>query len=120
MITKIHHPTLGYIRGSLSESQKTVQFRNIKFANIPGRWQDPVLASDRLSPDEFDATRFGPCCPQKETGLKFDLGLIGDVHLEHDEIPQSELECLNLVITVPQMDSVPKAQRLPVMVWYVT
>ena len=119
MITQIEHPILGRIRGLPSQSQKTVQFRNIKFAKIPGRWQDPILFSERLGDDEFDATRFGPCCPQKVEGLNFDLGLIGDVKLEHDEILQSEFECLNLVVTVPQLDNVTKNGGLPVMVWCV-
>ena len=118
MLTQIDHPILGRIRGLPSNSQKTVQFRNIKFAEIPGRWQDPIQFSKRLSSNEYDATRFGPCCPQNAAGVKFDLGLVGDVYLEHDEILQSEFECLNLVVTVPQTENL-KNQRLPVMVWYV-
>jgi len=119
MFDQIDHPTLGCIRGLPSKSQKTVQFRNIKFAEIPGRWQDPILFSKRLSDDVFDATRFGPCCPQNAAGLNYDLGLVGNVKLEHDEILQSEFECLNLVITVPRIEKLIDSRALPVMVWYV-
>lgn len=114
--SRIKHEILGNIRGETSEDSKTIQFRNIKYGSIPGRWQDPVLLSQKMSEIEFDATIFGPSCPQKAGGVEFDLRLIGDVQLPHDTIYQSEFDCLNLVVTVPNLASI---SSLPVMVWKV-
>lgn len=58
-------------------------------------------------------------CPQKAGGLEFDLKLVGDVRLEHDTGGESELECLNLVVTVQQIGGFDRGSGLPVMVWYV-
>jgi carboxylesterase type B len=113
------HEILGQIRGIVSEDEQTVQYRGIKFADVPGRWQDPVLLSGPLSEkgETFDATKYGPACTQTPNGWLFDLSLIGHVSLEPKKVEQSELDCLNLVVTVPA--GVKKLDGLPVMVWYV-
>ncbi|PMD31812.1 para-nitrobenzyl esterase [Hyaloscypha variabilis F] len=106
------------MRGLLSEDGKTVQFRGIKYASIPGRWEDPVLANEKLieGDGEFDATKHGPSCPQHPAGYAYDLSLVGDVALTRVNEEQSEFECLNLIVVVP-VESVGKAEKLPVMVW---
>jgi len=114
--SRINHAILGSIRGLTSEDGKTVQFRNIKYGLIPGRWQDPVLYSQKLSETEFDATTFGPSCPQKVGGEGLDFGFVGDVDLTYEPVHQSEFNCLNLVITVPNLTN---ASSLPVVVWLV-
>ena len=115
----LDHEILGQIRGVVDEDERTVQYRGIKFAEIPGRWQDPVLLSAPLCENEepFDATKYGPACPQNPNGFPFDLSLIGYVSLEPETVGQSELQCLNLVVTVPA--GLKKVEGLPVMVWYV-
>jgi carboxylesterase type B len=115
----LDHEILGQIRGFVSEDERTVQYRGIKFADIPGRWQDPVLLSGPLSEkaEPFDATKYGPSCTQNPNGQLFDLSLIGKVSLEPEKVEQSELDCLNLVVTVPA--AVKNLDCLPVMVWYV-
>jgi carboxylesterase type B len=115
----LDHEILGQVRGVVSKDARTVQYRGIKFADIPGRWQDPVLLSGPLSVNEetFDATEYGPSCPQNPNGWVFDLSLIGYVSLEPENVEESELECLNLVVTVPA--GLKKLDGLPVMVWYV-
>jgi carboxylesterase type B len=115
----LDHEILGQIRGIASEDGQTVQYRGIKFADVPGRWQDPVLLSGPLSEkaEPFDATEYGPSCTQNSNGWLFDLSLIGHVSLESKKVEQSELDCLNLVVTVPA--GVKKLNGLPVMVWYV-
>jgi carboxylesterase type B len=120
MATKtLDHEILGQIRGTVSEDERTVQYRGIKFADIPGRWQDPVLLSGPLSEkaEPFDATKYGPACTQHPNGQLFDLSLIGYVSLEPEKVEQSELDCLNLVVTVPA--GLKSLDRHPVMVWYV-
>jgi carboxylesterase type B len=118
--TTLNHPTLGRMRGLLSGDGKTVQFRGIKYASIPGRWQDPVLLSDKLvgRDEEFDATRHGPSCPQHPAGFAYDFSLVGNVALMRENEEQSELECLNLIVVVP-VESLGEEEELPVMVWYV-
>jgi carboxylesterase type B len=115
----LDHEILGQIRGIVSEDGRTLQYRGIKFADIPGRWQDPVLLSGPLSEkaEPFDATKFGPSCTQNPNGWPFDLSLIGNVSLEPEKVGQSEFDCLNLVVTVPT--GIKKLEGLPVMVWYV-
>lgn len=110
------HPILGRLRG-ISSSEETTQYRNIKYANIPGRWKDSVLLSQK-NRVEFDATKFGPSCPQHPVGFPFDLSLVGNVELEREKEAEigDEFECLNLVVTVPSNGNVEKG-LLPVMVW---
>jgi carboxylesterase type B len=114
----LDHEILGQIRGLVSEDERIVQYRGIKFADIPGRWQDPILLSGPLNEkaEPFDATTYGPSCTQNPNGWLFDLSLIGHVSLEPKKVEQSELDCLNLVVTVPA--GVKKLGGLPVMVWY--
>jgi len=116
--TLLNHEGLGRLRGLLSEDGKTVQFRGIKFASIPGRWQDPVVESQRLAQgeEEFDATRHGPSCPQHPAAFAFDLSLVGNVALTRENEDISELDCLNLIVVVP-VEALERKEKLPVMVW---
>lgn len=113
----LSHEILGRMRGIEFKDGRTIQYRGIKYASIPGRWQDAVMLSTALSDSgtEFDATRHGPSCPQQPEGFAFDLGLIGNVTLALEETEQSEFECLNLVVTVPV--GTKKEDKLPVFVW---
>lgn len=110
-----HHEALGDIIGAYSEDKKTIQFRGLKYATIPGRWEDSILNIGLLSEDGevYDARNHGPACPQHPGGLELDQSLIGDARLQAEQIEQSELECLNLVITTPTTIS----DLLPVLVW---
>ncbi|KAH7311862.1 Alpha/Beta hydrolase protein [Rhexocercosporidium sp. MPI-PUGE-AT-0058] len=113
----LNHPSLGRMRGQVSDDWKTIQYRGIQYADIPGRWQDPVLLHGPLNEDktEFDATRHGASCPQHPGGHAFDLSLVGNVSLENEYTETSEFECLNLVVTVPK--GVKTGDGLPVFVW---
>ncbi|KAH6615187.1 Alpha/Beta hydrolase protein [Boeremia exigua] len=111
----IEHPFLGRIKGVLLENDTIVQFRGIPFGTIPTRWADPVLVSGKLSQDTFDATRFGPSCPQGAGGQEFDVSLIGNMQLQAEPVIQDEADCLNLVITCPTGLAV--GTKVPVMVW---
>jgi carboxylesterase type B len=117
--TILNHETLGRMRGVLSKDGKTVQYRGIKYASIPGRWQDPVLLSQKLAEGEgeFDATKHGASCPQHPAGFPYDLSLVGNVSLTRENEDLSELECLNLIVVVP-VEWTEKKEKLPVMVWY--
>jgi len=89
----------GAVCGKLVGSQgKTVSaFLGIPYAESTAgerRWQPPLPKAPW--PDRFQATRFGPICPQNDS-----FGV---------ELPQSE-DCLSLNVWTP--DTAP-AQRFPV------
>jgi carboxylesterase type B len=122
------HPTLRCIlRGNPSTT--TVQFRNLKYASIPGRWKSSI-PSDVIHPSAeglFDATVFGPSCPHKRGAQAWDLTLIGNVPLPLGEghkartEDMNEFECLHVNVTVPKLALTRKrdggGKELPVFVW---
>jgi len=124
--TLLQHSTLGPIRGRRFKENNTTQFRGLKYASIPGRWQDPILLEkypESRHTEEINGCRFGPSCPQHLGGWKFDLSLIGDVKLEKlgdkaegvDDV--NELECCNLIVTIPDSCEKIGEGSLPVFVW---
>ena len=123
----LHHPTLNCtLRGKPSAS--TVQFRNLKYATIPGRWQDSVLNEE--SPHDadgvYDATTFGPSCPHGRGAQAWDLTLTGDLSMPMEEgnangiEAMDEFSCLQVNVTVPKTileNQEEDAAKLPVFVW---
>ena len=122
----LHHPTLQRtLRGTSSAS--TTQFRNLKYASIPARYKDSI-PDDRLEVGEdgvFDATQFGPSCPQLRGAQAWDLTLVGDAVLpcspgQGDTERMNEFDCLNVIVTVPKdipSDAKSGGRGLPVFVW---
>ncbi|KUJ07176.1 alpha/beta-hydrolase [Mollisia scopiformis] len=113
----IHHTTLNTefkgIRHSISSSGNQVwQFRGIKYANIPTRFRQSTL-HEAFSP-VYDATSYGPTCPQPLFPTRMEEALIG-IPSPIDPSTFDEFECLNLNITVPA-NTKPNA-GLPVMVY---
>ncbi|CAF3052769.1 unnamed protein product [Rotaria sp. Silwood2] len=77
-----------------------VRVRRIQYAKVH-RWQPPVdLAFKLFSNGSFEATSFGPCCPQPDTGIY---------------IPTQDEQCLYLNIFTPKHKS--NQSLLPVLVW---
>lgn len=113
----LQHQSLGRMRGQLLDDGRTIQYRGLKYAHIPGRWKDPILLSGPIDTDgsEFDATKYGPPCPQHVGGHAFDLSLVGNVRLMNENTETLELECLNLVVTVST--GTRARGGLPVFVW---
>ncbi|CAF1208639.1 unnamed protein product, partial [Didymodactylos carnosus] len=65
------------------------------------RWEPPIdLASQMFSNGSFQATAFGPCCPQRNTGIY---------------IPLQDEQCLYLNIFTPL--NKPNESLLPILVW---
>lgn len=120
------HPTLGCtLQGKPSNT--TIQFRNLKYASIPARFQDSI-PSDRINPENdgvYDATKFGPSCPHRRGAQAWDLTLVGNVSLlcedgQGNSETMDDLECLHVNVTVPKdVAKDPKANEkgLPVFVW---
>lgn len=121
-----HHPSLKCsLRGKPSTS--SVQFRNLKYASVPARYKDSIpLDTLKLGSDGvYDATQFGPSCPQLRGAQAWDLTLTGNITLPCEQgqgttEAMNEFECLHLNITVPKPavgTRTGKNNRLPVFVW---
>ncbi|KAF2682831.1 para-nitrobenzyl esterase [Lentithecium fluviatile CBS 122367] len=121
------HPTLRRtLRGR--PSAKAIQYRNLKYASIPGRWKDSIPNDTIGASTEgiFDATSFGPSCPHKRGAQAWDLTLVGNVqmplqegHMAEEET-MDEFECLTVNVTVPKMAARERdggGKGLPVFVW---
>ncbi len=89
-------------------------FKGIPFASVSKRWTQSQVQNSLSSP--FDATRFGPRCPQPPH-----ISLI-EATTKVPDLMEDEFACLNLNIAVPA-DALPKPTTdgprtlLPVMVW---
>jgi carboxylesterase type B len=83
-------------------------FRGIPYATLDKRWTHSRTKRSLESP--FDATKFGPRCPQGDGQVLVTGGV-------NDPIPgDDEFKCLNLNIAVPQ-EALGTPSALPVMVW---
>ncbi|CZR63049.1 uncharacterized protein PAC_12946 [Phialocephala subalpina] len=113
----LNHETLGRMRGKESRDGRTIQYRGLKYADIPERWQDPIMIWPQLTSlgSEFDATKHGLSSPQHPGGFPFDVSLVGNLTLAQESTEQSEFECLNLSVTLP-IGAKP-GDNLPVFVW---
>ncbi|KAI0113098.1 para-nitrobenzyl esterase [Daldinia grandis] len=108
--------TFGLIRGFVGKDYpKVAQFLGIPFAEAPvgsNRWLPPV---PKNSVDDFDATEFGPSCPQW-----FD----GPPSIYNSDVPEFRIngamseDCLSLSIWVPvKAARDPSKSKLPVIIW---
>ena len=110
-----HSPTLGAeIVGLKDDHAGLAIFRGIPFASVNKRWTQSCTL--HTLPSSFDATQFGPACPQPSHQS------IVPVTLANPEPGEDEFQCLNLNISVPE-ESLPGGRSkqatslLPVMVW---
>ncbi|KAJ4249854.1 hypothetical protein NW762_012197 [Fusarium torreyae] len=97
--------------------QNVVNFLNVKYAHVGKRFRraTPLCLYSLLSP--YDATRYGPRCPQEAGTLHLSMSHLFDrvsaVHQLSDEY-----ECLNLNIYTPPSAIEPgTGPPLPVFVW---
>lgn len=102
------------ITGDLDQKAGLVCFRGLPYAEVRARWTHSIIKNN-LNGDLFDATHFGPRCPQR-SGAVLVSGGVADPSPGDDEF-----RCLNLNITTP-VEAVPTPEDpqnrlLPVMVW---
>ncbi|EWC44411.1 hypothetical protein DRE_01237 [Drechslerella stenobrocha 248] len=109
-VITLQHPSLGLVTG-VQRSPTIHQYLGIKYAEIPGRFSDPLPC---ISKNIF-ATVFGPQAPQGAKTCEAEFDLIGQ-SLPTSDITNaiSEVDCLTLNITVPAGD---RLENLPVLVW---
>ncbi|KAK6535773.1 hypothetical protein TWF281_000025 [Arthrobotrys megalospora] len=116
MSSALNHPTLGPLHGLSFPS--TTQYRGLPYARFNGRLKEASVHSGPISLAEtpYDATQWGPLCPQIPNGIKFDFALAG-VELPHNaDYKQSEEGGLNVVVTVPK--TLKAGEKLPVVVCF--
>ncbi|RFU32525.1 hypothetical protein B7463_g3843, partial [Scytalidium lignicola] len=107
----IHHP-------HSIETAPVTQFRGIKFASIPARWQQSKLEENYS--ESYDATKYGPACPQFIAPLAHEDFFNGidpnsvDAIKTEEPYEIDEFECLNLNISCPTSNKL--GTNLPVMV----
>jgi carboxylesterase type B len=102
-----HVPSLNTsITGEIEEG--IACFRGIPYATLDKRWTHSQTKHSLDS--SFDATKYGPRCPQGEGQVLVTGGV-------NDPIPgDDEFKCLNLNVAVPQ-EALRIRSSLPVMVW---
>jgi carboxylesterase type B len=90
------HPSLGPLTG-VQYNDFVVQFRNIPFATIPGRFRQSQLIDVNYAKGR-DCTAYAYSCPQvPQNGVAFGGFLLGDQPREYNES-----ECLAVIISVPK------------------
>ncbi|CAL5873113.1 uncharacterized protein PFLUO_LOCUS7382 [Penicillium psychrofluorescens] len=111
----LHHRKLNAtFKGIQRDDEDTPvhQFRGIKYASIPGRFEK-ALRVDNFEGRIIDASKYGPRCPQADVDVKHLLRIPEDFTIAPEL--EDEFECLNLEITCPPVSS--ESGPLPVLVW---
>ncbi|KAF4996281.1 hypothetical protein FDECE_12525 [Fusarium decemcellulare] len=108
----LNHDLLGKFTGIKSHLPVT-QYLGVKYASIGGRFEESTLFQHATE----EATKFGPACPQISNALQIEQEVLIQkaLPLTGERPSQSDTECLNLNITVPQDFAGEK--QLPVLVW---
>ena len=100
--------------GELDDDAGLALFRGIPYAEVNKRWTHSRTKNSLESP--FDATQFGPRCPQVS------LPVLVSGYTPDPDVREDEFKCLNLNIAIPKealpgLDGQLNASPLPVMVW---
>ncbi|KAL2863394.1 putative carboxylesterase [Aspergillus lucknowensis] len=111
MATVLQTQQLGAIRGKGSEG--VTQYLGIKYATLKDRLADAVLFE---GPNDgvLDATKDGPTAASLPFGCDLELSHIQNT-LPKKDLPQSDLDCLNLNIATPTNST--SSSRLPVFLF---
>ena len=109
MPAKIEHQTPSLSCSIIGEAEDGIAcFRGVPYATVDKRWAHSETKHSLESP--FDATKYGPRCPQGEGQVLVTGGV-------NDPVPgDDEFKCLNLNVAVPQ-EALKTNAALPVMVW---
>ncbi|GIC87941.1 putative carboxylesterase [Aspergillus udagawae] len=111
MATTLQTRFLGEVRGKSHDGVS--QFLGIQYATLKDRFADAELIEQREG-SILDASKDGPTALSPSFGCDFELGHIQHI-LPKKELPQSDLNCLNLNITVPAGTT--EISKLPVFLF---
>lgn len=105
------------LSGFASQEGLVANFRNIQYAQIPGRWHEAKMLNPVEQEGLVDATQWGPRAPQAVNLAHRDTGHLYPRMSLFDR--QSEFGCLNLNIYGPRdaLKAENNGKLLPVMVW---
>ncbi|KAF2848598.1 carboxylesterase [Plenodomus tracheiphilus IPT5] len=98
MSSTIRHESLRAVL-TPSEQDSHCQFRGIKYAYIPGRFENSTLVDD-WNWHSLDCRQFGPRCPQVARDVRRFFSIPAEQGLPNP-VAEDEFECLNLVVSVP-------------------
>ncbi|RJE26204.1 Carboxylesterase [Aspergillus sclerotialis] len=112
MTSVLKTTSLGEIRGKHDDG--VVQYLGLKYASLKNRLADAELVDSRKDGSVLDATKDGPTAVSPLFGCDLELGAIQHT-LPKKDLPQSDLDCLNLNIAVPAGTTA--TSRLPVFVF---
>lgn len=116
-MTRIIHHYCSTFGGNLVAEEDVdsgiTNFRGIPYASVINRWTQSSVQHSLPTP--FDATKFGPKCPQPAHSSLLQVALPTPV------VESDEFKCLNLNVTIPSEALLKteqgKAPLLPVLVW---
>ncbi|OCT49464.1 carboxylesterase [Cladophialophora carrionii] len=113
--SKLWHESLN-VTLVAAERKEHCEFRGIKYASIPNRFEQSVPVEKRDG-QTLDCTKFGPRCPQPYRDVAGFYSLPADQKMP-PPIPEDEFECLNLVVSVPHAVLRNPAAKVLVLVWF--
>ncbi|EED13169.1 carboxylesterase, putative [Talaromyces stipitatus ATCC 10500] len=104
---------LGQVQGKNIDG--VTHYRGIKYASLRNRLADAELITSR-SPNNgiLDATKYGPTAASPVNGCDLEQSFVQKA-LPKQELPQSDTECLNLNIAVPEGTT--STSKLPVLLF---
>ncbi|OCT48318.1 putative carboxylesterase [Cladophialophora carrionii] len=110
----VEHPSIGSIRGL--EGDGVYQFHGVQYATLKDRLAEAQVKTAYQSP--VDATSHGPSAYSPDNGYDNEMLFIQQ-SMPKPKTVHSDLECLNLNITVPkgQTGTDLGKQKFPVFIW---
>ncbi|EXJ69304.1 uncharacterized protein A1O5_07340 [Cladophialophora psammophila CBS 110553] len=110
----VEHPSIGPVKGLVRD--EVYQFLGVQYATLTDRLAEAQVKSTYETP--IDATAHGPSSYSPADGYDNEMLFIQH-SMPKPNIVHSDLECLNLNITVPkgQGDVNLTKQKLPVFIW---
>ncbi|KAJ4181189.1 hypothetical protein NW755_011232 [Fusarium falciforme] len=110
----LQHPVIGHIR--VRDGDGVVQCLGLKYASLENRFADAQIM-DYPSEGHLTATRHGPPVIMPHGAVDFEMGLIQQAIPQFDVPLMSDLDGLNLNITLPKDRNEGSIPPLPVLVF---
>ncbi|KAM6529840.1 hypothetical protein FALCPG4_007966 [Fusarium falciforme] len=110
----LQHPVIGHIR--VRDGDGVVQCLGLKYASLENRFADAQIMN-YPSEGHLTATRHGPPVIMPHGAVDFEMGLIQQAIPQFDVPFMSDLDGLNLNITLPKDCNEGSIPRLPVLVF---